>query len=263
MTASRLKFRNSITAAFVLHLLIPGMGHLFWREFFFGIFVFLVTLMAGALFVLSLFIDIPLLAKLIMYGLPLLFYLISFVDLARSVRAKQFRTLHSKRKTIAFFVVGVAFQVLWPVAPVHFGVQNAPDVFIMPGSHFSPLYEKGDLLKASSLAYMVKSFVVSKPIFHSLPDRFSVVRINTPDGARCGIVIGLPGEEVEIVQGVVLVNNSPQLQRSSIERFLIGDWPLTPTSPYSILVAYPQLGRIGKVYDVPLTDLIGKVERLL
>jgi signal peptidase I len=263
MRAHGPKFRNSPAWAILLHLLLPGLGHVYWREYLFGIFIFLVALVAAVLFIVSLFIHLPLGARLIMYGLPIVFYLFSFVDLVRTVRSRAAERVQSARRAGVFLAVGLGFELLVPVAPVNFAIYNFPDVFVLKTNGLSPIYREGDLLKASRLAYKVNSLVLDNPIIHSLPNRFAIVRFSVQNGEKCGIVIGLPGENVEIVQGVVVADNTPQLASPAAGQLLHGDWPLTRTGNYSVLVAVPYLGSIDKVYDVPLTQLIGKVEKLL
>ncbi len=247
----------------LLHLLLPGLGHMFWREYLFGVFIFLVMLMAGALFVLSLFIALPVYAQLIVWGLPLAFYLVSFGDLFRTVRGRQIKHPQSPRKARIYGAVAVAYQLLWPLAPVNFAWQNAPDVFVLESNNLAPLFKSGDLVKASRLSYMVNTYFVDKPIFHSLPDRFDIVRFRFDSTELSGIVIGLPGEDIEIIGGVVTANGVPQLQSSATSRLVNGDWPLATAGGYSLLIAYPELGQVRDVYEVPITDLIGKMEKLL
>jgi len=255
------KFRNSPLSAFLLHLLIPGLGHMFWREYMFGVFVFLVTLMAAALFVVSLFIDIPLLAKFIVYGLPTVFYIFSFFDLGRTVTVRAPKMRQSNRKTAIFFAVGILYEIFSPLAPVNFAWHNSPELFVLKNNDLSPMYRQGDVRNASRLAYMFRTNLVDKPIFHSLPERFAVVRFVDDNGKeRCGLVLGLPGEEVAVVDGLVVANQQPQIQPKSVPIPLIGDWPSTPTGDYSLLIAVVHLGAIDRAYDVPLSGLIGKVE---
>jgi len=258
------KFRNSQLSAFLLHLLIPGLGHMFWREYIFGVFVFLVTLMAAALFILSLFIDIPLVAKIIVYGLPAVFYAFSFLDLGRTIAVRAPKMRQSNRKTAIFFAVGLLYEILSPLAPVNFAWQNAPEIFIMKNNDLSPLYRDGDLLKASRFAYMLRTILVDKPIFHSRPERFAVVRFVDDSGRKlCGLVIGLPGEEIAVIGGLVVADQQPQIQPQSTPIPLTGDWPTTITGDYSLLIATIHLGAIDKVYDIPLSGLIGKVEPVM
>lgn len=263
MTANRPKFRNSPFAALLLHLLLPGLGHMYWREYLFGIFIFLVMLMAAALTVLSFFIALPIYAQLIVWGLPLTFYLISFGDLFRTVRSRQIKHPQSPRKARIYGAIAIAYQLLWPLAPVNFAWQNAPEIFVLDSNNLAPLFRNGDLMKASRLSYMLNTYFVDKPIFHSLPDRFDIVRFRFDSTELAGVVIGLPGEDIEIIGGVVTVNGAPQLQPSAVSRLINGDWPPTTAGGYSLLIAYPEFGQVRDVYEIPITDLIGKLERLL
>jgi len=263
MKPNQPKFRNSITSAVLLHLLVPGLGHILWREYLFGAFVFLVTFMAAALFILSLFIPLPLLAKLVIYVLPVLFYLFSFIDLVRIVRNRTIKHPVTARRAIVILVIGVVYQAASPLAPVNFAWFNSPELFVMDSNVLAPVIREGDALKASSLAYMVKTMVVDRPIFHSLPDRFSILRFENEAGQKlCGVVLGLPGEQVEMVEGVIVIDGVPQIQPPAGAQLITGDLRLTTVDSYSLLVATARLGGLDRVYDVPLAKVIGRVDHL-
>ena len=254
---------RSLLYSTLLHLLLPGLGHLFWRQYLFGVFVFLVMLLALVLFIVSLFADLPPAAALTLYSLPLLFYAFTFFDLARTVKAKREKAPVGRRGAIIFLLAGMAYQLLSPIAPVNFCLRNLPEVFIQEDNRLSPLYSKGDLLKASRLSYVVDVPVVNRPILHALPRRCDIVRFSHGSGRRInGIVVGLPGEEIEIADGVIVANGLPDVGEAPGGIILSGEWPLTSASGYSILVATLNLGRIDRVHEVPLTDLVGKVGRL-
>jgi hypothetical protein len=111
---------------------------------------------------------------------------------------------------------------------------------------------------------MVDIFVVKKPILHHLPKRYDLVRFSDESGVRrTGIVIGLPGEEIEVVDGVVVVNGLPDIGDAPGGIILSGDWPVTSAGAYSLLIATINLGKIDKVYRSSLDNLIGKVSRVL
>jgi len=248
----------------LLHLLLPGLGHLLWREYLFGVFIFLVTLLASVLFIVSFLVHLPSVAGLVLFGLPLLFYAFSFLDLVRTVKARRQKNAPGYKVTIIFLLVGVAYQLLSPIAPLNFALRNLPEVFVQGDNRLSPLYSEGDLLKASRLSYIVDVFVVNRPILHTLPQRYDVVRFVDGSG-RCinGIVVGLPGERIEIAGGVVVVNGLPDVGEAPGGIILTGECPLTFVGGYSILVVRLNLGRIDEVHEVPLTALIGKVGRFL
>ncbi len=247
----------------LLHLLLPGLGHLLWREHLFGLFVFLVTLLASVLFVVSLFVHVPPAGALALYALPVLFYAFTFVDLIRTVRVKRTKTAPGRKAAIVFLLVGAVYQFFSPTAPVNFSLSNFPEIFIQQDNRLSPLYSEGDLLKASSLSYVVNVFVVNRPILHALPQRYDIVRFADSRGRRInGIVVGLPGEQIEIADGVIVANGFPDIGDAPGGIILSGEWPLTSVGGYSILAATLNLGRIDTVHEVPMTELVGKVGKL-
>jgi len=96
------------------------------------------------------------------------------------------------------------------VAPVNFAARNFPTYFVQQDNRLAPLYAEGDLLKASSLAYTVDILFVNKPLMHALPARYDIVRFSTPSGQQSsGLVIGLPSEDIQVVDGVVIINGMP------------------------------------------------------
>ncbi|RKX25834.1 MAG: hypothetical protein DRP47_09140 [Candidatus Zixiibacteriota bacterium] len=260
MIKSILKKRDSVSMAMVLHLLTPGLGHIYWNEYLFGLFIFLITLTASVLFIVSLFIAIPVPVRLVIYGLPLLFYFFSFFDLYRSVKARTGRLKHTSRRIWVCLITGILFQFLWPLAPANFGVRNCPDIFIQDNNNLAPFYTEGDVLKASSLAYFLDVWIVNKKIIHSLPDRFELVRFRSETNSKlCGWVIGLPAEEVEMIDDILFVNNTPIFATSESVPMLRGNLPLTSAGAYSVLVVTVRLGSVDQIREVPLTHIIGKV----
>ena len=83
-----MKNRKSPVFAIVLNLLLPGLGHIYWGEFLFGVFVFLIMLISVILFFVSFFLSLSLVPKIILLATPLLFYLFTFVDLVKVVRRR-------------------------------------------------------------------------------------------------------------------------------------------------------------------------------
>ena len=236
----------------LLNLLLPGLGHLLWREFLFGIFIFLVTLLASVLFIVSLFVHLPSAAALALYALPLLFYAFTFVDLARTVKAKREKTPPGRKTAIIFLLVGAIYQLLSPIAPVNFSLRNLPEIFIQEDNRLSPLYSEGDLLKASRLSYVVDLFIVNRPILHALPQRYDIVRFTDSFGRHIN----------GIADGVIVASGFPDIGDAPGGIILSGEWPLTSVGGYAILVATLSLGRIDEVHEVPLIDLVGKVNKL-
>jgi len=244
-----------------MHLLVPGLGHIYVREYLFGIFIYLITLTASVLFAVSLFISIPLLGRILMYGLPILFYFFSFFDLHKTIETKSKKKKPTQNKLIFFLVIGITFQIFWPLAPVNFGIRNCPDIFVQKDNSLEPFFKNDDLLKASRLEYFLDIWFIEQPVLHSIPERFEIVKFKTEDQNEiCGFVLGLPGEDVEMLEGVLVVNNSPLFLPNSLNFF--GDIPLFSVSSYSVMVVTSHLGYIDQTYDVPVTQLVGKVEKL-
>ena len=77
--------RNSFAFAFLLNLLMPGLGHGFWREYAFAVFVLLVMMLSAILALVSFLLSLSLPVKALMYGLPMLYFAFTFVDLRRVV----------------------------------------------------------------------------------------------------------------------------------------------------------------------------------
>ena len=254
---------NGQIPGWILNLLVPGLGHWYWKEYAFGLFTYLITLLATVLFVASFFITIPAPLELLMFALPIVFYAFTFVDVSRTSRLKRKTTRRSDRSLLILVICGLGYQVFAPVAPLNFIIRNRPEVFVQPNNDLSPRFSKGDLLKASRLSYLVTVFAVDRPILHTLPRRSDVVRFKTDDGRRLsGIVVGLPGEHVEITEGTVYADGIPDLTAASTHLRLEGHLPLTAVDDYDILVVTLNLGAVNSVYHVPLVHLIGKVENM-
>jgi len=258
----KIRFNNSITFGAVLNLLIPGLGHVFWKEYLFGLFIFLIMLITSILFFISFLVDLPILVKIVMFGLPGIFYFFTFFDLARTIRTKKGKLNKTIRSVIVFLLVGVAYQLFAPNAVGNFTLRNFPDIFSMPDNRYSPVYSGGDMLKASRLAYSVDIVGFKERVVHSLPKRFDFIRYSDGDEARLGVVVGLPGEEIQIVDGEVLATDFALFDEKPAGLSLSGDWPLTSVGPYSILVADLRFGAVERVNKIGLSDVIGKVERL-
>ena len=257
-------FRQSIPAALLLNLLVPGLGHIVWREYLFGLFIFLIMLIAAALFFVSFLINLPGIAYWILMLLPAIFYIFTFVDLSRTVQRKRTAISVSPSRFWIILCLGFAYQLAAPSALGNFAIRNHPAVFRIPDYNLKPGFQKGEIVKASRLAYSVDLFFLNQPLYYRLPERFTVVRY--PDhsgGYKLGVVIGLPNEEVQVVEGVVIVDGYPQVVPAADDILLTGDLPLTAVGRYSILVATIRMNRIEKATEIPLTRPVGKVEPLL
>ncbi len=258
-----MKFRESQTHAVLLNILLPGLGHVYWKEYSFGLFIFLVMLIAVVLLVASLFVAVPMTAKAFMFGLPAIFYVFTFVDLYRTVKRKQTKVVHTRRKTAIVLVAAVAIQVLAPIAPVNFFVRNLPEFFLMEDNGLIPVYAKGDLLMASPLAYRYDFFFLGKPVLHALPERYDAVRFRDESlETHTAVVLGLPGEHIELNQSILIVNGLPCFDVAPPGFTSLGDWPLTSVDEFSILAATLRMGEVDQVQEVPLMNVRGKVSSL-
>ncbi|UCE24551.1 MAG: hypothetical protein JSU74_00435 [Candidatus Zixiibacteriota bacterium] len=250
-------------ASMLLNLTLPGLGHIFCREYLFGVFIFLIMLIAAILFFVSFFLSLSFWPKAALLALPALFYVFTFVDLNRVVRLKGDGGRRGLRAFSIFLAVGVAFQLLVPLAPGNFLFRNRPEVFVLEDNSLSPLYSEGNVMKASRLAYAVNIFFLNKPVYHTIPSRYELVRfLNGTGRMKNGVVIGLPNEQVQMVDGVLIVNGLPIVEEAYSQLVLTGDCPLTSVDGYSILVATLHLGRVDVAYMVAFQDVVGRIDRL-
>ncbi|HUV31561.1 MAG TPA: S26 family signal peptidase [Acidobacteriota bacterium] len=256
-------FRESFAFSAILHLLFPGLGYLFWKEYAFGIFVFLIMLLASVLFFVSFLVSVPWHLKLVLMSLPLVFYLFSFFDLAKAVGMRRAKLRRSGRAAMVFLLLALVYQFLAPSAPGNFVIRNLPDVYVMNHNRLGPLFRRGEVLTANRLAYSANLVFFNYPVYHSLPAYFDVVRFADRDDRKyTGLVVGLPGDRIEMSGGTLIVNGRPEYHQFGNAFGLAGDWPLTAAQDNSILVATVNLGTIDSVHQVSLLALIGKVDRL-
>jgi signal peptidase I len=261
------KFRakESLPFAYLLHICMPGLGHVFWHEYLFGVFVYLIMIIASALFFLSFFFPFSGWAKAALFGMPLLFYVFTFFDLTRTHRSgRKNGRGRSYGVAVIFLVVGVLHVAFAPNSPGNFLLRNAPRIHRLDSAGLSPTFARGDLLLINRFAYSAEIFFVDRPVLHSLPDRYSVVSYRTKAGERReGFVLGLPGEQLEISDGVLYVDGIPNDASPGNWTRISGDWPLTSVAGYSILVASLRSGQIDRLTPVVLADVEGKVSKLL
>lgn len=255
------RFRHSITLGALLNLLMPGSAHFLWGDRLFGLFVFLIMILAAILAATSLLLPLPALAIWVLIGLPIVFYIFSFADLSKTINRKRPKFEISPFAMRAALGIGVLYQLFAPTAAINFGIRNAPEFFVVPNNNLAPLLPPGDLAAATSLSYSYNVPFIKRPIFHSLPERCDIVRYDAGKGRKMtGVVIGLPGETVAVNAGEILVNGFPASEQ--LARGLnAGDLPLTTVDDYSILVGEFDYGKIVNANQVNLVDLTGKVRR--
>lgn len=250
-------------ASMLLNLGLPGLGHIFCREYLFGVFIFLIMLIAVVLFFVSFFLSLSFWPKAILLALPTVFYIFTFADLHRVAGQKQGNIRRTFKGLLIFLGIAVLYQTLAPIAPGNFLIRNCPRPFVLEDNSLSPMYSSGNLLKASRLEYSVNIFFIEQPIFHTMPARFDPVRFLDQSGRlRNGLVIGLPREEVQMVDGVLVVNGLPVVEDPPGGLVLLGDCQLTYVGDYSILTATLNLGTLDMVYMVDLQNVLGKIEKV-
>jgi hypothetical protein len=260
----KLQFRKSIPFGALLNLLLPGLGHVYWKDYMFGIFVFLVMLIAAALFFVSFLVTLPGVIYWLLFGLPVVFFVFTFFDLAKTIRKRRGSLFPSTARWSIFLAVGVAYQLFAPIAAVNFGIRNRPSIYKVANNQLYPVFKNGQYVRASHLAYSADLFFLKGRLYYRLPERFDIVSFKDTTGvSRFGVVVGLPGEEVEVAQGVVIANGYPQVEPSTNELLTGGDLALTSVERSSILVVTLYFGKVDRAYDVALKANIGKVEPLL
>ena len=124
-----MQLKRNLIIAWLLNLLLPGLGHFYYKEFSFGLFIYLITLLASVLFVAMFFVPLPWYAELLIFWLPILFYLFTFVDLTRTAKLKRTNFNRSRRGLVLFLVVGLGYQILAPPAAINFGWRNRPEIY--------------------------------------------------------------------------------------------------------------------------------------
>lgn len=250
--------------AHLLNLLLPGLGHVYVREYLFGLFIFLVMLMAAVVAYVTFLIPMSKWAVLFLLGLPLLFYVFTFVDLQKTFNKKAERVNRSNRFILLIAMLALTYQFLSPTALVCFGRHNGPEIFRQDSSHLEPLYGQGEMLVSNRLSYQVDLILFDSPALHRLPERFDVVRYLDSSGERkCGVVLGYAGEEIEVIDATLLIDNIPVWEASPLGAPLAGQWLPTSADAGQLLVADFRNGRIVKTTAVNLDDLHGKVSRIL
>lgn len=265
MNIRRYSFFDSIGFGIILHLCFPGLGHIFWREYWFGIYVFLITLLAIGLFFLTYLVTLPALAVWFLLGVPVIFYIFTFVDLVRTIRKRKGSKDRSTAYVLTFALLAFAYFFASPTSLGNFFWHNRPSIHVAANNSLSPLVREGDLFTVNRLAYRAEIRLLQPfyegLIIHDLPERCDLIRFLDGAGRRkTGLVIGMPGEELAMEEGTLLIDGTPQTACSNIR--LLGNWPLTTVGYQSILVAVLKLGMIESTYQVSPDRIIGRIDRL-
>ena len=248
--------------AVILNLLWPGLGYVYIREILFGLFVFLIALLAAALFFFSLLIPFPIAAKLVLFGLPLVFYAITFIDLARTIKKQPHNTRRTSYAIGAFLAAGLLFQFAAPVSPGNYLLRNMPDIFRVESDALRPFLSEGDIACASALDLRANIFFLDRPLWFGEIEYGDVIRFEDDNGLeQVGIVVGLATDEVQVIDGVLVLNGHPLPKFLADLQLDDAQLPLTVTDPGSILAVTVD-SRMLMEHQVPLRGVIGRVHRL-
>ena len=254
-------FANSKLSAIILNILLPGAGHVYFREYVFGIFVLLIWLIAAALFHLSFILDLNNWAKMVIFGLPLVFYFFTFFDLLASIKKKKDFTRRGLKFAVIIYAISMIYQIASPTAPFNFMISNGPDLFVLNDNRLSPIYSRGTLMKASRLAYKASIVGFKGPVFHHFPERYDIVRFRSENGTiDNAVVLGLPQEEIELIEGTLIINGLPDFEGWIGGVSFSGSWPAVIVGDGKVLAATLKLGSIDNTFQLPVSEIIGKVE---
>jgi hypothetical protein len=248
--------------AILLGFLLPGLGHVYWREYLFGWFVFLVMVIASVLVFFSFLVQLPPLLEWLLFGLPVVFFAFTFVDLVRSIKRK--RATFSRNTTAAMLFVAVAFagNLLFPLSPTNFLLRNFPELGIEHSGLAEPLLETNDVYLVDRAAYRVNLFFLNQGYVHSRPDRWDFIAFdNLTSDESLGLVIGYGGEEVTFHGDSLFIDGFPPDDRVG-RPSLAGEIPLTLVETGSILVATLNEGALVGVKQISDRNIIGKVHPL-
>ena len=161
-----------------------------------------------------------------------------------------------------FAAIGLGYQLLAPIAPGNFLIRNSPALFFQEDNSVAPIYSQGEMWKLNRLAYTANLFFFDSPYLHTLPERYDVVAFADKQGrSRTGIIVGFPGEEIEILDGIVIVNGLPDYEGSVAGVSLQGVTPLTNVDRVAIFIVTLNFGVVDKTYQVPFNRLAGRVSK--
>jgi signal peptidase I len=257
------RFKERIGFGLLLNLILPGAGHVYWREYLFGTFVFLVMTIAAVLLFFSFLVELPVGIRMMLFGLPTVFYVFSYVDLWRSIRRSGRKEARSVPGAWAFFLIAMAVCLVLPLSPVNLVLRNLPEIVRVEAGQLRPVLNDGDVCLVNRAAYRVNLFFLDEPYPRRAPVRWDLVRFR--DGSRSpqtGLVLGNSGEEVVFFNDSLFVDGYPVPGPKTFSLGSGGQVPLTHVEPNGILVATLKRGAIEGASQISPRDVIGKVHRL-
>ena len=257
------RFKEHIGFGLLLNLVLPGAGHVYWREYLFGIFVFLVMAIASVLFFFSILVELPNGIRVVLFGLPTVFYGFSFVDLRRSILRGGCKEVRSAHSAWAFLMAATAVCLVMPLSPTNFALRNLPRMFSIKTGQLDSMREGQVFCLVDRAAYRVNLFFLNEPYPRRTPARWDLVQFHDQDDStRFGLVLGHSGEEVAFFNDSLFVDG---YQVPAPETFSLRSGagvPLTHIDPDGILAATLNRGAIEEVFQISPRDVIGKVHRL-
>jgi hypothetical protein len=257
------RFKEQFSFGALLNAVLPGAGHLYWREYLFGTFVLLVMIIASVLFFFSFLVELPPTIKVVLFGLPIVFYGFTFVDLWRAVRRSDRRKTHSSTVALAFLFTSLIVCLIVPLSPVNFVIQNCPQIVNEGDVQLGRKSDGKAICLVDRSAYRVNLFFLDEPFPRRSPTRWDLVRYyDQSQMARTGLVLGFSSEDVTAFNDSLFVDGFAVDRPDALSLGTGGQVPLTHIDPGCILVATLNQGAIDTTYQISPRDVIGKVHRL-
>jgi Ca2+/Na+ antiporter len=245
--------------AYLLQLLLPGLGHIIAREYLFGLFVLLVMLLASVLAVAVFFVEISRWGAVLLMAVPVLFYIFTFADLKKHV-SKTDNYKISKLKGYLFLGIGIGYQLFAPSSPLNVLWHNHPTLVVADESYAPPTIRKDDWLLVNRAEYILELAYLSQPLIHKVPERYEFVYFaSNRERREIGLVLGFAREQIEISDSLLMVDGIPDFDIPPRGVALTGEWPLTFVDDGSMLIATLHFGRIDRLEMVSATHLIGRI----
>ena len=257
------RIKEHIGFGLLLNLIIPGAGHVYWREYLFGTFVFLVMAIASVLFFFSFLVELPVGIRVVLFGLPTIFYGFSYVDLWRAILRRGRKKARSAHGAWIFLLASIAVCLVLPLSPTNLVLRNLPQIVSVETGQFDRIQNGRVFCLVDRSAYRVNLFFLDEPYPRRTPARWDLVRFHNQNySARFGLVLGHSGEEVAFFNDSLFVDGYPVPGPETYSIGSGGRLPLTRVDADAILVATLNRGAIEGAFQISPRDVIGKVHRL-
>jgi hypothetical protein len=257
------RIKERIGFGLLLNFIVPGAGHLYWREYLFGTFVFLVMAIASVLFFFSFLVELPIGVRVVLFGLPTIFYGFSYVDLWRTILRNRKKRARSAYGAWVFVFVVLVLNLALPLSPTNLVLRNLPQMFSVETGQFDSMQKGRVFGVVDRSAYRVNLFFLNEPYPRRTPARWDLVRFDDQNySSQFGLVLGHSGEEVAFYNDSLFVDGYPVPGPERLSTISGSQVPLTRVDPDAILVATLNKGAIDKTFQISPRDVIGKVHRL-